>query len=484
MKNLATAIRMTSSSKAISLCALLILISIGVLSFQSTLRDERDRDWVTHTHLVMESLEEILIDITQAETSQRGYLLTGQDKDQKPFEIAVKNIHRDIETFRGLTIDNPKQQEAARHLEPLIQERLAGMTERMEIRSRRGLIAASKAMATANNGKQLMDEIRESVADMRLTEEKLLKIRQKEAAASIRSMKTVIVLGNSVAICILLLAGSVIRRENGRRTLAELDLKHSNERLERRTMELSETNAELESFSYSVAHDLRAPLRQIAGYSSVLIKDHGPRLDEEAQRYLEKVEDGARKMGRLVDDLLSLSKVGRQELSLEATALDSLLRQAVEELAPECSGRDVEWQVGSLFSVECDAGLMKQVFVNLLSNAVKYTRKKENAVIQVGLMSEGEQRVIFVRDNGAGFEMQYVGKLFGVFQRLHKARDFEGTGVGLAIVQRIIRKHGGRIWAEAKVDEGATFFFTLGLPEKPREPKPSDLSEGIHVARS
>jgi light-regulated signal transduction histidine kinase (bacteriophytochrome) len=138
--------------------------------------------------------------------------------------------------------------------------------------------------------------------------------------------------------------------------------------------------------------------------------------------------------------------------------------------------RDRDWVTHThlaMFSVECDAGLMKQVFVNLLSNAVKYTRKKEHAVIQVGLMSDGAQRVIFVRDNGAGFEMQYVGKLFGVFQRLHKTRDFEGTGVGLAIVQRIIRKHGGRIWAEAKVDEGANFFFTLGLPERPREEKPS-----------
>jgi len=146
----------------------------------------------------------------------------------------------------------------------------------------------------------------------------------------------------------------------------------------------------------------------------------------------------------------------------------------------------VEWQIGGLFSAECDAGLMKQVFVNLLSNAVKYTGKRERAVIQVGQMRQNDQRVIFVRDNGVGFEMQYVSKLFGVFQRLHKARDFEGTGVGLAIVQRIIRKHGGRIWADAKVDEGATFFFTLGSPEYNPNNNPERLTrnEAIHVARS
>src|SRR6266849_2807421 len=191
-------------------------------------------------------------------------------------------------------------------------------------------------------------------------------------------------------------------------------------------------------------------------------------------------------MGRLADDSLSLSKIGRQELALHATPLDYILRQEVEDLAAECSGRQVEWQIGNLFSAECDAGLMKQVFVNLLSNAVKYTGKRERAVIQVGQMTQNNLRVIFVRDNGAGFEMQYVGKLFGVFQRLHKARDFEGTGVGLAIVQRIIRKHGGRIWAEAKVDEGATFFFTLGSPENNPNNKPERLirNEVIHVARS
>ena len=234
IKTAGTPIRMTSSSKAIALLALLILISIGALSFRSTLRDERHRDWVTHTHLVMENLEEILIDITQAETDQRGYTLTGDEQYRKPFESDVKDVHRDIERFRQLTIDNRTQQEAGRHLESLMEERLAGLTERMEIRSRSGLAAASRAVATANHSEQVMEHIRKSVGEMRLTEENLLKIRQQEAGASVRRMKTVIVLGNSVAIFILLFAGSVIHRESGRRTLAEADLKHINERLERR----------------------------------------------------------------------------------------------------------------------------------------------------------------------------------------------------------------------------------------------------------
>jgi light-regulated signal transduction histidine kinase (bacteriophytochrome) len=188
-------------------------------------------------------------------------------------------------------------------------------------------------------------------------------------------------------------------------------------------------------------------------------------------------------MGRLVDDLLSLSKIGLQHLALQATPLNALLLQAMEDLAPEYSEREIEWRIAELFSVDCDPGLIKQVFVNLLSNAIKYTGKRSHAVIEVGWSMQNEKRTIFVRDNGAGFEMRYVDKLFGVFQRLHKARDFEGTGVGLAIVQRIIRKHGGQIWAEAELDRGATFFFTLGSPEigPASEPDPKIKEQVMHV---
>jgi light-regulated signal transduction histidine kinase (bacteriophytochrome) len=187
-------------------------------------------------------------------------------------------------------------------------------------------------------------------------------------------------------------------------------------------------------------------------------------------------------MGRLVDDLLSLSGIGRQELTLQNTSLDALLQQVLGELAPEFFGRELEWRIGALSNAECDPGLMKQVFVNLLSNAVKYTGKRERAIIEVGEMMRDDERVLFVRDNGVGFEMQYAGKLFGVFQRLHKATDFQGTGVGLAIVHRIVRRHGGRIWAEAEPDRGATFFFTLGLPEnEASQPTEVPQDEVMHV---
>jgi signal transduction histidine kinase len=463
---------MTSSSKAIAACALIILLCIGTLSFWGTVQDAKDREWVTHTLLVVEKLQAVRIDITQAETGQRGYMLTGQDRYLELYGAGLNQVRQDMKELPDLTLDNPGEQEATRRLEPLVAARLAELADGIEVRKRSGLLAGVEAVAKGNIGERSMHQIAIQIGEMRQTEAQLLGKRLETAAASTRKMKAVIVCGNALAVLILLAAGFVIHWETGRRGLAEQDLKQANERLERRTAELSETNIELESFAYSVAHDLRAPLRHIAGYSNVVLQDYGPKLDGEGRRYLEKIGDGAQKMGRLVDELLNLSRIGRQELSLHDTSLDKLVRHVVEDLAPECSGREIEWRIGGLSSAECDPVLMKQVFVNLLSNAVKYTRKRERAVIEVGETMQNGVPVIFARDNGVGFEMQYAGKLFGVFQRLHKAPDFEGTGVGLAIVQRIIRKHGGRIWAEAEINKGATFFFTLGSPENNTGTKP------------
>ncbi len=474
---------MTSFSKAIAASALLILVCIGALSFWSEVRNDEDREWVTHTLLVVEKLQTIRIDITQAETGQRGYMLTGQDRYLELYGAGADQVRQDMKELPDLIQDNPAEREAIQRLDPLIAARLAELADGIEVRKQSGLLAGVEAVARANNGEKWMGQIAGQIAEMRRAQAQLLSTRLDTAAASSRKMKAVVVCGNALAILILLVKGFVIHRETGKRNRAEQNLKQANERLERRTSELSETNIELESFAYSVAHDLRAPLRHLAGYSSVVLQDYGPQLDAQAQRYLEKIVDGAQRMGRLVDDLLSLSKVGRQDLALEPKALDSLLRQVLDELATEASGREIEWRIGDLFSAECDPGLIKQVFVNLLSNAVKYTGKRDHAVIEVAQMMQNGERVVFIRDNGAGFEMQYAGKLFGVFQRLHKAGDFEGTGVGLAIVQRIIRKHGGRIWAEAEPDRGATFFFTLGTPEihTATGPELATTEEVMHV---
>jgi light-regulated signal transduction histidine kinase (bacteriophytochrome) len=241
----------------------------------------------------------------------------------------------------------------------------------------------------------------------------------------------------------------------------ELDITRLNEKLTISNEQLAVANADLEAFSYSVAHDLRSPIRQIAGFSKILLEEFGPQLPAEARRYLDKVTHGAKQMGALVDDLLHLAQVGRQPLALQLTPLNSIVAAALESLQAECAARTIEWQIGELCSVACDQGLMKQAFVNLLSNAIKYSRSRNLAVIEIGQLELDGEHVIFVRDNGVGFDMQYADKLFGVFQRLHSAAEFAGTGIGLATVERIIRKHGGRIWVQAEPDRGATFFFTM-----------------------
>ncbi len=235
----------------------------------------------------------------------------------------------------------------------------------------------------------------------------------------------------------------------------------------RANAELAASVKELEAFTYSVSHDLRAPLRHISGFSRILTEEYGPNLPSDAQHHLQRIQDGTRRMGQLVDDLLNLARVGRRDLSLQVSGLKSLVDEVIAELEPECTGRQIEWRIADLPFVDCDPGLMKQVFQNLLSNAIKFTRPRSQAVIEVGRKDQDGTAVVFVRDNGVGFNMKYADKLFGVFQRLHRPEDFEGTGVGLATVQRIIQKHGGgRIWAEAELDKGATFYFTLGAREK------------------
>jgi light-regulated signal transduction histidine kinase (bacteriophytochrome) len=236
------------------------------------------------------------------------------------------------------------------------------------------------------------------------------------------------------------------------------DLEH---RVTQRTAELETSNKELEAFTYSVSHDLRAPLRHISGFTRILVEEFGGALPAEAHQHLQRIEQGTHRMGRLVDELLNLTRVGRQPLALQVTGLDSVVRDVLAVLQPDIEGRAIEWNIAQLPFVECDPTLIRQVFQNLISNALKYSRPRSPAVIEIGQTERDGQQVLFVRDNGVGFSMKYADKLFGVFQRLHRAEDFEGTGVGLANVHRIIQKHGGRVWAEAELDRGATFYFTL-----------------------
>jgi light-regulated signal transduction histidine kinase (bacteriophytochrome) len=228
--------------------------------------------------------------------------------------------------------------------------------------------------------------------------------------------------------------------------------------------EMAVVNQELEAFSYSVSHDLRAPLRHIHGYVEMLRTATAGQLSDKATRYLQTITDASVEMGDLIDDLLAFSRVGRAEIVAFPIKLDALLRDVIHGLEMDLSGRSIVWQIAPLPEVIGDPALIKRVLVNLVDNAIKYTRTRNPATIEIGCAGEEAGRaLLFVRDNGVGFDMQYVDKLFGVFQRLHRPEEFEGTGIGLATVRRIVGRHGGRVWAEGALDKGATVFFTLEL---------------------
>jgi signal transduction histidine kinase len=246
------------------------------------------------------------------------------------------------------------------------------------------------------------------------------------------------------------------------RVRREDEIRSLNLELAKRAAELEATNKDLESFAYSVSHDLRAPLRHLAGFSELLQKQASSLLDDKSRRYIQTILDSAKRMGNLIDDLLAFSRVGRAETKKTLVSMEQLVKEVIAELSQETKGREIAWKIGALPVCYGDRSMLKLVVVNLVSNAVKFTRMRARAEIEIGCADGNKNEVeMFVKDNGAGFDMRYVDKLFGVFQRLHSSEEFEGTGIGLATVQRIIHRHGGKVQADGVVDQGAAFYFSL-----------------------
>jgi signal transduction histidine kinase len=260
----------------------------------------------------------------------------------------------------------------------------------------------------------------------------------------------------------LLQSNDELEREITERNRREHEIRTLNEELGKRAAKLEAINKELEAFAYSISHDLRAPLRHMVGFTELLKKHAASRLDDKSQRYVTVILESAKRMGNLIDDLLAFSRIGRAETHKSMLSLQQLVEEALAEIGQDTGGRHIVWRVGTLPTGYGDRSMLRLAIVNLVSNAVKFTRTRPQAEIEIACLEQKQdQVVVFIRDNGVGFDMKYVDKLFGVFQRLHTPEAFEGTGIGLATVQRIVHRHGGSVWAEGLVDQGATFFFSL-----------------------
>lgn len=435
------------------------LVFIGILlicgiSYRNirVLLDHSVRD--TSSYELIQVLRDVDVATDEAEKHLRRYLVTGETTYLDNYREVVKHtitLLTAIKNFAGGSVD---QEERVERLSQAMDRQFAAQAAAIT-KLAEGGIKAVKKTALDGPAKQEIAEIHRIVAAMDRHERETLRLRVRESAAETR--KTIALLAAGALLQLVLLASVyyLIRHDltERRRVAAEL---------ERHSALLEAANKELESFSYSVSHDLRAPLRHIDGYAALLRKAMADSMNEKAARYLDTISSSVKRMGRLIDDLLVFSKMGRQEMFHTTVDLAQLVSTVRDDLRPDLHGREISWTIGALPSVPGDPAMLRQVFMNLIANAVKFTRTRSVAEIAIGVdRLTPTEAVIFVRDNGVGFDMRYASKLFGVFQRLHQADEFEGTGIGLANVRRIVHRHGGRTWAEGAPDRGATFYVAL-----------------------
>ncbi len=433
---------------------LAFVLVIGVVSYSNTKKLIANSLADAHSHGALQALEGTLSTAENAELGQRRYLITGEESYLSPYHTAVSRLPEQLRYLREMTAGNAAQQRRLDSLERLLTRSLEASKEAIVLRRDQGFEGV-RHLIFARKVKQEIDEIRFLIEEMENEESKALTRRAEESQASTRNTILLLAIGTLLQSVLLGSVYYLIRHDITQRKRVAEELRHRGEQLEA-------ANKELEAFSYSVSHDLRAPLRHIDGYVGLLEKAAAPSLDEKSRRYLTMISESAKQMGQLIDDLLVFSRMGRAELRDTPVRLDQLVKEVQHELRHDTQGRNIAWTIGPLPRVYGDPAMLRLVLINLISNAVKFTRTRPLATIQIGCKSgRPGETVIFVRDNGVGFDMRYVEKLFGVFQRLHRAEEFDGTGIGLANVRRIIHRHGGRTWAEGAVDGGATFYFSL-----------------------
>ena len=433
--------------------------------------------WYSHTLQVISQTETLLAQVRTAESAARGYVMTGLPGFEEEYARSARDIHDSTVELQKATIDNGSQQERITALNTGIAAKLSKLEALLAVRrvQPQGALDPALLAPILQDTASRMDRVQATVRDIESEEQRLLTQRTAEATSARHQVWGSFTLAFLLDFLLLITAFELLVRAardreqiaagaeaitglNRRLTEANEELES---RVEQRTRELAQSNEELEAFSYSVSHDLRAPLRTIDGFSLALYEDYGGKLDEQGTDYINRVRNGVQRMGTLIDALLQLSRVTRYELQREQVDLSQLATAVFGELHALDPERKVQWIAESGVVAEADPRLMRVAFENLIGNALKFTARTEDAAIEFGISRQSGETVYFLRDNGAGFDMQYVDRLFTAFQRLHGERDFKGSGIGLATVSRIIRRHHGSIRAEGEPGKGATFFFTL-----------------------
>ena len=548
----------------------LVVITI---SYFSMIKLTSNNYWEKHTYEVIIKADNVISDLQNAETGQRGYVLTGQETFLAPYTESLKNIYTDFQTLDTLTKDNLVQQKRLSEMKLLIDKKLLELDNVIGLRKYKGFEAAATVISTGT-GKETMDSIRLIETDLKTEESKLLEERTRDSEQTTSQTQLMLLWGGIIGFFIYLLVNNIISkfvikdlvskpfllkeqeavfyarslieasldplvtispsgkitdlneaaiiatgisreklldtdfinyftnpdeaREGYERVFRQgfvsdypLTIKskegkmmdillnasvYKNKegvilgvfaaardytRMKQATEAIELINREMEAFSSSVSHDLRAPLRVIDGFAKMLSEDYALKLDDNGKRIILNIQDSAKQMKTLIEDLLAFSRLGGQEIKKEFVPMAALVKEVFDELKHSLPDRKIDCHIQELIDTKADKDTLRLVWINLLSNAIKYTRPKDEALIEISSILDNDKIIYSVKDNGVGFDMKYIDKLFNVFQRLHSADEFEGTGVGLANVKRIIERHGGKVWAEGVVGEGATFSFSL-----------------------
>lgn len=442
------------------------MVLIGALSYASfsSLESFRFyRDWVDHTQRVRFALKHTALLISDAQSAVRAFAITNADISLAPLEKARAELPLELAELRRLIKDNPTQQATLQQLSDVLDALMQELTLAETWHRSLGDKAAVKVAPLDINAIAVGGQANMLLTTMQEEEDRLLLLREKQADSSADNTTLRIVFGSLAAFILLGLTYWLLQHEVYQRRRANAALVHASAELSARAAQLELVNKELESFSYSVSHDLRIPLRAVSGYAGMLTEDYESVLDAEGQRLLRVIRENSKRMGMLIDDLLAFSKLGRQSLSASAIDMLALADNVLAELAGQQVNHPFQLHIAPLPTAWGDRALLRQVWINLLSNAIKYSSKAAEPEVWISGMTTATECIYSVRDNGVGFDMAFYDKLFGVFQRLHSAEEFPGTGVGLAIVQRIVLRHAGRVWAESSPGQGATFYFALPL---------------------